>query len=222
MNEEFLQHLRVITLKYSPEAEAAIISFRNNNINEFIEQIIYILQSNNENISDQVKALSLILTYQAFPEPETESFSDNFYNRINEDLYKTLLSISSYLFSSNIDYIRTSAATLFSRIAVFDILTYDKLGIIPTLINELTNPTSLLALHSICLALTDIFEACQVDDQELATILTALFKYLSDENLDDELKNACIKVLRTVIDNMAEVLSDEELSLIHISEPTRP
>ena len=86
MNEEFLQHLRVITLKYSPEAEAAIISFRNNNINEFIEQIIYILQSNNENISDQVKALSLILTYQAFPEPETESFSDNFYNRINEDL----------------------------------------------------------------------------------------------------------------------------------------
>ncbi|KAH0790702.1 Kap95p [Histomonas meleagridis] len=152
--------------------------------------------------------MSIILAYQSFPPPGTQ-VEDDFLSNLQPEILSALLTAASNLFSSPHDFVRSCSATLFSRIACLDILKYDKLSIIPILINALKTPASEVALHSICLVLTDVFEVARINDNELFEILNIIFTYLSSPTLPDELKNACISVLRPVIDNMSEVLSDE-------------
>ena len=210
-----IQHIQNLTGNpETPEFQQSwgiIEAFRKSDLASFLLQMIQIYS--NIELASAIRQLAIILSYQPFP-TSVEDPKQNPFLALNipDEVITQLLSSSSNCFSDEIINIRIGAANLFSRIACIDVLTLDKFGITKTLITGFTSPTSVQAFESISTVLIDLFLVSVVHDDELNTILSALFGYLSsqDQNVTSVMKQYCLKILCTIIDNMAEILTDDD------------
>jgi hypothetical protein len=79
-----------------------------------------------------------------------------------------------------------------------------------TMLQAFQNPPSLVALETVCKALSEILEVAPLPAADLTMVLQGVFNFLGIVEFPFEIKNAGLKILKSVNDNMAELLEDEE------------
>lgn len=190
---------------------SVIEEFRKSDFLGFLEHMVKIFTNTSNNST--LRQLAIILCYQIFP-TSYENLNSNIFASLNltNEIISQVLSASSDCFADENLKIRTGAATLFSRIALIDVLTNDSFDITKTLISGFVSPDSEESFESICIILIDLFTWTSMGNEELDSILEALFGFLSsnEDSVSNSMKNYCLKILRTIINNMGEVLTDEQ------------
>ncbi|OHS99126.1 hypothetical protein TRFO_34531 [Tritrichomonas foetus] len=210
MEQNFVQHLHNLLNPQGPnyqESFGLVESFKNSDINGFFTQMLAIFP--NAATPPHLRQLAMILCYQSFPS-SLEGLTQHPFQNFRPEIISQFLSASVQCFADELEPIRISAATLFSRIACIDILTNDQYGITKTLIQGFQAPQSEFAFDALCLVLTDIFDVSTLNDEELSVIMTSLFNYLSSMETSDKMKCQCLRVLRSIINNLGDVLSDDQ------------
>lgn len=212
--EDTIQHIQ--NLLGNPDSAEfqqswpVIEEFRSSLLSSFLEQMVQIFA--NDSLPESMRHMAIILSYQVFP-TSYEKLNNNIFESLNltNEIVTQVLSSASDCFADESVNVRTGAATLFSRIACIDVLTNDSCDITKTLITGFVSPVSEESFQSICIVLIDLFSCSTMDEEELGAILEALFNYLSsdEDTVSNGMKCYCLKLLRTFINNMGEVLTDE-------------
>ena len=209
MSQDFAQVLHNLTLEpcdANTQAIRIINTLRNENQDAFIEAMLPFIGS--DEVPVHIRIMAMIVTLQMFP--TLREMTGEPFEGFNEQLIFTLLNTAFDCFGNESPAIRSNSANLFARIARIDVCNMDKFGIIPTLLKALADPPSILSLEAVFMVLTDLFEVTQLKEDELNAVLQALFNYMAQEAVPDAVKNACLIVLKNIIDNMGELLEEDE------------
>lgn len=79
------------------------------------------------------------------------------------------------------------------------------------LYSSLINSSSTNQLICVCSVLSDLFTGSEVSQPYLVTVIEAIFAIVRSQDLGEEVSNSCLSVVRSLISNMNEFLSDDSL-----------
>jgi hypothetical protein len=194
-----------------PEMEAAVetvMAMRSSDVNSFFREIIPVISA--PELAAPLRCMAFVVAFQVFP--ALPDFLSEPFAGMDPRLIADLLSHSFAAFGDPVPQVRSTAAALFSRIACTDVKSQetDQFDIMSTILQAFQNPPSLVALETVCKALSEILDVTRLPAAELTVVLQCVFNFLGADDFPFEIRNACLKVLKSVTDNMSEFLEEEE------------